>query len=59
MLTLVGRHWGRSARQIIDALYGAVRSFCGEQSPLDDMTAIVIKADLPPEAAAAPAKEVG
>jgi sigma-B regulation protein RsbU (phosphoserine phosphatase) len=51
-LAFIHDYWGRPARQIIDALYGAVRDFCGEGIQLDDMTAIVIKVD--PQAAAAP-----
>jgi serine phosphatase RsbU (regulator of sigma subunit) len=35
-----------TARQIVDQLYGTVRAFCGAQTQLDDMTAIVIKATL-------------
>jgi serine phosphatase RsbU (regulator of sigma subunit) len=42
-LQTVQSNWNRTARQIIDQLYGAVRSFCGVTTQLDDMTAIVIK----------------
>ncbi len=35
----------RSAREIVDTLYGAVRDFCGAKAQLDDMTAIAIKVD--------------
>ncbi len=44
-LETVGANWHRSARQIVDSLYGAVRTFCGITTQLDDMTAIVIKVD--------------
>jgi serine phosphatase RsbU (regulator of sigma subunit) len=42
-LEVVQANWDRPARQIIDNLYGEVRSFCGVTTQLDDMTAIVIK----------------
>ena len=41
---LVRTNQGRTAREIVDSLYGAVRVYCGAESQLDDMTAIVIKA---------------
>lgn len=41
---VVRSHQQGTARQIVDQLYGAVRGFCGAQTQLDDMTAIVIKA---------------
>jgi serine phosphatase RsbU (regulator of sigma subunit) len=44
-LETVQSNWHRSGRQIIDHLYGAVRTFCGLTTQLDDMTAIVIKVD--------------
>jgi serine phosphatase RsbU (regulator of sigma subunit) len=44
-LETVQSNWHRSGRQIIDHLYGAVRTFCGVTAQLDDMTAIVIKVD--------------
>ncbi|HZY88965.1 MAG TPA: SpoIIE family protein phosphatase [Gemmataceae bacterium] len=43
-LAVVRANAGRPAREIVDALYAEVRRFCGERSPLDDMTAVVIKA---------------
>jgi serine phosphatase RsbU (regulator of sigma subunit) len=52
VLDVVRAHRGRPAREIVDALYAAVRAFCGERAQLDDMTAIVIKAEPPPGAAA-------
>ena len=42
----------RTARTIVDSLYGAVRAYCA-QSQLDDMTVIVIKAASPVAPAAA------
>jgi serine phosphatase RsbU (regulator of sigma subunit) len=42
-LETVQANWDRTARQIIDSLYGAVRTFSGITTQLDDMTAIVIK----------------
>jgi serine phosphatase RsbU (regulator of sigma subunit) len=44
-LETVRANWHRTAREIIDSLYGAVRTFCGVSTQLDDMTAIVIKAE--------------
>jgi sigma-B regulation protein RsbU (phosphoserine phosphatase) len=44
-LEVVQANWNRSARQIVDNLYGAVRTFCEVTTQLDDMTAIVIKVD--------------
>jgi len=44
-LETVRNNWDRTARGIIDHLYAAVRAFCGVTTQLDDMTAIVIKAD--------------
>ncbi len=44
-LANVQANWNRPARQIIDHVYGAVRTFCGVTTQLDDMTAIVIKVD--------------
>lgn len=44
VLDVVRAHQDRPARQIVAALYDAVRAFCGKQAQLDDMTAIVIKA---------------
>jgi sigma-B regulation protein RsbU (phosphoserine phosphatase) len=46
-LALVQANWNRTARQILDQLYGAVRSFCGAATQRDDMTAIVIKVASP------------
>jgi serine phosphatase RsbU (regulator of sigma subunit) len=43
-LQLVAANRQHSARDILNALYGAIREFCGPQIQLDDMTAIVIKA---------------
>jgi serine phosphatase RsbU (regulator of sigma subunit) len=43
-LQIVAAHREQSAREILNALYGAIRDFCGPQVQLDDMTAIVIKA---------------
>jgi sigma-B regulation protein RsbU (phosphoserine phosphatase) len=44
-LLVVQANWKRTARQIIDSLYGGVRSFCGITGQLDDMTVIVLKVD--------------
>jgi serine phosphatase RsbU (regulator of sigma subunit) len=44
VLDVVRAHLGRPAREIVDALYTSVRSFCGTPAQLDDMTAIIIKA---------------
>jgi phosphoserine phosphatase RsbU/P len=44
-LEIVQANWNRAARQIIDSLYGAVRSFCGATTQFDDMTIIIIKVD--------------
>jgi serine phosphatase RsbU (regulator of sigma subunit) len=47
ILDVVRSHQGRTSRAIVDALYGAVRTFCGIRAQHDDMTTIVIKAALP------------
>jgi serine phosphatase RsbU (regulator of sigma subunit) len=44
-LEVVRAHQHEPARAIINALYGAVRDFCGPAAPPDDMTAIVVKAE--------------
>ena len=41
---VVRANQGRTAREIVDALYGTVRTFCGDRAQPDDMTAIIIKA---------------
>ena len=43
-LATVRKHRDRSAREIVDYLYHAVRDFCGERTQFDDMTVVVIKA---------------
>ncbi len=53
LLGVVRTNQARTARTIVDTVYSTVRSFCGAQAQLDDMTMIVIKATLPPGAAAA------
>jgi serine phosphatase RsbU (regulator of sigma subunit) len=40
---VVRRHRDRPAREVITELYLAVRDFCRDKSPLDDVTAIVVK----------------
>jgi sigma-B regulation protein RsbU (phosphoserine phosphatase) len=47
VLDVVRAHRDRTARMIVDALYGVVRDFCGARSQLDDITVIVIKATPP------------
>jgi sigma-B regulation protein RsbU (phosphoserine phosphatase) len=42
-LAVVRQNREKSAREILDALYRAVRDFSGQSSQLDDVTAIVIK----------------
>jgi serine phosphatase RsbU (regulator of sigma subunit) len=54
LLDVVRAHQGRTARTIVDTLYGTVRAYCGAQAQLDDMTVIVIKA-VPPAGPAAAA----
>ncbi len=44
VLDVVRANQGRTARTIVDTLYGAVRDFCGTLAQLDDITVIVIKA---------------
>jgi serine phosphatase RsbU (regulator of sigma subunit) len=44
---LVKNQRDRPAREILNALLGAVRDFCGPTAQPDDMTAIVIKAGAP------------
>jgi serine phosphatase RsbU (regulator of sigma subunit) len=46
MLDFVQANNSRSAREIVDGLFAAVRGFCGAKAPLDDMTAIVGKVNL-------------
>jgi serine phosphatase RsbU (regulator of sigma subunit) len=41
---VIRTHQDRTAREIVDTLYGTVRFYCGAEAQLDDMTAIVIKA---------------
>jgi hypothetical protein len=53
VLDVVRAHQSRTARAIVDTLYGAVRAFCAAQPQLDDMTVIVIKAQPPAGPAAA------
>jgi serine phosphatase RsbU (regulator of sigma subunit) len=43
VLEFLQAHVHETARQIVDGLYAAVRAFCKSKSPLDDMTAIVVK----------------
>jgi sigma-B regulation protein RsbU (phosphoserine phosphatase) len=45
VLRLVAAHRHRPAREIVRALYEAVRQYCGPGAQPDDMTAIVIKAE--------------
>jgi serine phosphatase RsbU (regulator of sigma subunit) len=54
LLELVRANHGRPARQILETLFAAVRSFCGNTGPLDDMTAIVIKVLAPPSSLDSP-----
>jgi serine phosphatase RsbU (regulator of sigma subunit) len=42
-LAIIREHQAKSAREIIEALYAAIRDFCHGQAPQDDMTTIVIK----------------
>jgi PAS domain S-box-containing protein len=42
-LEVVRSHQGKSAKEIVDALYGAVRAFAQGAPQADDVTAIVIK----------------
>jgi sigma-B regulation protein RsbU (phosphoserine phosphatase) len=44
ILDVVRSHHDQTSRAIVDALYGAVRDFCGIRAQHDDMTTIVIKA---------------
>ena len=43
LLDVVRTHQNQTARTIVDALYSAVRLYCGPQAQLDDMTVIIIK----------------
>ena len=45
VLGVVRAHRAEPARRIIEALYAAVRSYCGPAAQPDDMTAVVIKAE--------------
>jgi serine phosphatase RsbU (regulator of sigma subunit) len=47
VLDVVRAHQDRTSRTIVDTLYAVVRDFCGAQTQLDDITAIVIKATAP------------
>jgi serine phosphatase RsbU (regulator of sigma subunit) len=42
-LAVIRTHQGKSAREIIEALYTALRGYSGDRPPQDDMTAIVLK----------------
>ena len=46
VLDFIQAHMQHTAREIVDGLYSTVRAFCGAKTPLDDMTAIVIKVNL-------------
>jgi serine phosphatase RsbU (regulator of sigma subunit) len=43
VLQLVKANRDRTAREILNSLYAAIRDFCGPQAQPDDMTAIIIK----------------
>ena len=43
MLDVVRSHRERTAHEIVDALYCAVRAFGRDQAPIDDFTAIILK----------------
>jgi sigma-B regulation protein RsbU (phosphoserine phosphatase) len=43
LLDVVGRNRQKSARDLVDAIAGAVHEFRGEAAPNDDMTAVAIK----------------
>ena len=43
VLEVVGRSGHKSAREIVDDIFGAVQEFRGETSPNDDMTAVALK----------------
>lgn len=45
VLELVKTHRHRPAREILSALYAAIRNFCGPKAQFDDMTAIIVKAE--------------
>jgi sigma-B regulation protein RsbU (phosphoserine phosphatase) len=45
VLDLVRTHRDRPAREILNILYTAVRDFCGPPAQVDDMTAVIIKAE--------------
>lgn len=47
VLRLIKTHRQRPAREILNALFGGVRDFCGPAAQPDDMTAIIIKAAVP------------
>jgi serine phosphatase RsbU (regulator of sigma subunit) len=40
---LLRANWQRSAREMVDLLYASVRTFCSERTPMDDMTAVIVK----------------
>jgi len=44
-LILYAARQGMSPQAIIDRLFEAVRAFCGDASPEDDMTCVVIAAN--------------
>jgi hypothetical protein len=46
-VSLVHQHRFDSAATILERLYGAARSFASGVTPLDDMTAIIVRAMLP------------
>jgi PAS domain S-box-containing protein len=48
VLEVVRANRGRSSSEIIDRLYCAVCEFCKPNKPLDDVTFLVVKVNLPP-----------
>jgi len=44
LLDVVRNHQSQTSRSIVDTIYATVRTYCGPQTQLDDMTVIIIKA---------------
>lgn len=43
LMEIVGRHRGRPAQELVDAIFAAIATFRGEADQNDDMTAVVVR----------------
>jgi serine phosphatase RsbU (regulator of sigma subunit) len=58
LLELARQHRDLPAKQILETLFASLDAYCGAVTPLDDMTAIVIKAAATPAATSAPGRQI-